>query len=642
MASPSFVTANFVARELGFRMTGGWAQGDQATNAWFSPLATYEERLASMLDDVAELGFSAVDLWGAHLSWRWATPEHIEIARRQLAGHGLAVRSYAAWVRGGAADLRAACRLCASLEIPMIAGGSDLVATDRALAVAILREHGIACALENHTERDATTMLARLGEGDEDVIGVALDTGWCGSQGWDALAALEELRPRLMAVQLKDVRSPRRERSGFELTDMGHETCRLGEGIVPVEALTRALRTQGFRGPIGIEHEPEDFDPRDDIAASLELVQRWWAETPTSDLRPLRVAVIGCGNIANAYGAAMRDRPELEIAGATDIDESRAAAWVEAFGGTLYPSLDSVLADNSVEAVVNLTTHRAHREVIAQALEAGKHVHTEKPLAMSYLDAAALVRLAEERGVRLSCAPVTWLGEAQQTAWKLIRDGAIGTPRVAYATVDWGRIERWHPHPEPFYEVGPLVDVGVYPLTLLTAWFGPVERVTAGGGIVLPERTAIDGRRFTVQTPEFLVALLEFRSGLLARLTTNFYVGDPAVNRAGIEVHGDDGSIATAWFAATASVRLGEFGGSYRRVAPVRPPLGSGPSWCDWAAGVVGLAESLRQGITHPTTGAHAAHVVEVVEAVQRAAREGAAVRVTSGFPAPDPQPWAS
>src|SRR5690606_13149357 len=132
---------------------------------------------------------------------------------------------------------------------------------------------------------------------------------------------------------------------------------------------------------------------------------------------PLRVVVVGCGNIAGAYGEAMRSRSEIRILGASDIDPARAAAWVEKNGGRAYASLDAVLADPEVEAVVNLTIQHAHVPVITSCLEAGKHVHSEKPLAATYAEARRLVELAEARGLRLSCAPVTWLGEAQQTAW---------------------------------------------------------------------------------------------------------------------------------------------------------------------------------------------------------------------------------
>jgi len=640
--SPSFVTANFVARQIGYRMSQGWMQGDDAVNAWFAPLGTFSARFEEMLLEIKALGFTRLDLWCAHLHWKWATPQHLATARQMLARHGLAVRSYPAWVGGGAAELHAACRLCTALDIPLFAGHCEYFATDRAAAVAILREYGVTYAIENHPEKNAAAMRARLGEGDEDVVGVALDTGWCATQGWNPLAALTELGPRLKAVHLKDVKAPRAAKTGLPFIDLGHETCRLGDGIVPIPAIVAELRRQGFRGPIGIEHEPEEFDPREDVRISRERFEQWWSAVEVKEAAPpLRVAVVGCGNIAGPYGEAMRAHPEIAILGASDLDPTRAAGWTAKFGGRTYPSFDAVLADPAVEAVVNLTIQQAHVEVVTRCLEAGKHVHSEKPLAPTGPEAWKLVELAAARGLRLSGAPVTWLGEAQQTAWKLVRDGAVGTPRVAYATVDWGRIESWHPNPEPFYAVGPVFDVGVYPLTLLTAWFGPVRQVKSGGGVIMPDRRTKEGRPFTLRTEDWTVSVLKFASGLQARLTADFYVGDPAENRAGLEVHGDAGSVAIGWHAATSPIRVGRFGEPYHRVPPVRVPAGTGEWWCDWGAGVLELWRGLRTDRPHPTGGAHAAHVVEVMQAVHQSIRENRAVEINSGFPAPEPLAWA-
>ncbi len=637
----SFITANFVARQNDYKITG-WMMGDNAVNAWFAPLETYQARFEAMLLEVKALGFSSMDLWAAHLHFRWATLQHVEIAKSLLAKHGFAVRSYAAWVPGDPSDLHAACRVCAALDIPYISGHIELVAKERIVAVAILREHGVAYAIENHQEKSIAEIRARLGEGDEDVVGVALDTGWCATRKWDALAGVKELYSRIFCVHLKDVKAPRPEKTGLEFTDMGHETCRLGDGVVPVRAVLQELRERGFRGPISIEHEPEEFNPSNDIREGRELAEQWWAAIEIKEIAPpLRVVVVGCGNIATGYGEAMLKRREIKILGASDIDQSRAWAWAQKHGGCAYASLDEVLADPQVEAVVNLTIQQAHVEVVTRCLNAGKHVHSEKPLASTYAEARGLVALAGAKGLRLSCAPVTWLGEAQQTAWKLIRDGRIGTPRVAYATVDWSRIEQWHPNPAPFYAVGPVADVGVYPIALLTAWFGPVARVIAGGGVIMSDRTTKDGKPFKLTTEDWTVAVLEFAGGLRARLTSNFYVGDPAENRAALEIHGDTGSISTAWFSASSPVRLGKFGEKYRRVPPVRPAAGFGEWYCDWSAGVYELWRALRNHQPHPTGAAHAAHVVEVIASVHQSIREGKAVGIQSTFPAPQPLAWA-
>jgi predicted dehydrogenase/sugar phosphate isomerase/epimerase len=642
LPAPSFITANLVARPLGYRMTQGWGQGDQASNEWFAPLETFEARFDALLGEIKALGFQSIDLWCAHLHWRWATPQHVETAKQLLGKHGLAVRSYPAWVMGGAADLHAACRLCVALDIPYFVGNCELFTTDRAAAVAILRVHGVGYAIENHPEKSSAEIRARLGTGDEDVVGVGLDTGWCGTGGWDALAAVMELGSRMFAIHLKDVKPRRAEKTGLEFVDMGHETCRLGDGIVPIRAIVEHLRATNFRGAISIEHEPETHDPRAEVRESRERVEQWWDGVQTREAAPpLRVVVVGCGNIAGQYGEALRRCPEIQILGAQDLDPARARDWVAKHGGEAYGSLDEVLADPQVEAVVNLTIQQAHVEVVTRALEAGKHVHSEKPLAPTYAEAKRLVELADAKGLRLSCAPVTWLGESQQTTWRLIRDGRIGTPRVAYATVDWGRIESWHPNPAPFYAAGPVFDVAVYPIALLTAWFGPVRKVTAGGGLLMPERKTKEGKPFTIATEDWAAAVLEFESGLQVRLTANFYVMNASQWQATLDFHGDAGSINTEWYTATAPVRLCTNGSPYRRIPLVRESAGTGRWYVDWAAGVVGLWRGLRTGQPHPTGGAHAAHVVEIMEAVHLSLRQGRAIQLTSRFPAPPPQDWA-
>ena len=218
----------------------------------------------------------------------------------------------------------------------------------------------------------------------------------------------------------------------------------------------------------------------------------------------------------------------VRIAGATDVDRSLSAAFVDRFGGLDYPSLADVLADPAVDAIVNLTFPSVHAEVTTAALEAGKHVHSEKPLAETTRAARTLVDLAADRGLRLSCSPITFMGDAQETVWRLVDAGAIGPVRVAYAEVNWSRIESWHPRPQPFYRIGPFADVGVYPLTILTAMFGPARRVTAFGTILYPDRTTTAGEPFSPEAPDFGVAVVELESGTVVRLTANFYVGATA------------------------------------------------------------------------------------------------------------------
>jgi predicted dehydrogenase len=350
----------------------------------------------------------------------------------------------------------------------------------------------------------------------------------------------------------------------------------------------------------------------------------------------MRIALVGAGNIADRYAACFVAEPELELAGATDLDPARAGTLVGAHGGRAYPDLEAVLADDAVDTVVNLTVPQAHHEVAAAALAAGKHVHNEKPLALRHEDALHLIELAREHGVRLGAAPTTLMGEAQQTLWKLVRDGAVGRVRAVYAEANWDRLERWHPDPRSLYAVGPLVDVGVYPLTILTALFGPVRRVQAYAATLEPERTLKDGTAFTPGAPDFVVAVVEHESGVVTRQTASFYVG-PCSQR-GIEVHGDEGSIwLPTWAEANSRVELQRRGGSYERVEPVREPY----EGIDWGRALVDLAQAIREGRPHRASAKHAAHVVEVLNAAERSAASGAAVAVTSGFAPPEPMEWA-
>src|SRR5690606_12466175 len=164
------------------------------------------------------------------------------------------------------------------------------------------------------------------------------------------------------------------------------------------------------------------------------------------------------------------------------------------------------------------------------------------PLALSYADAQRLLALAENQGLRLSSAPITYLGEAQQTIWQRLREKRIGPVRLAYAELNHGRIETWHPNPVPFYDVGVVWDVGIYPITLLTAFLGPVEKVTAFGKVLFPDRVTLGGEPFRITTPDMVVALLEFQSGTLARVSCNFYT-TTSRQGASLEFHGDNGSL---------------------------------------------------------------------------------------------------
>ncbi len=355
----------------------------------------------------------------------------------------------------------------------------------------------------------------------------------------------------------------------------------------------------------------------------------------------LNIAILGCGNISTGYSKTLKPYTNrVKIVGYYDLMADRAEAFTHEFGGRAYDTVDALVADPDVDLVVNLTIHTAHYATCKQALEAGKHVFCEKPLALKYAEAKELCELAEAKGVILAGAPMTFMGEAQQTAWKAIRDGVTGTPRLVYAEVNHGRIESWHPAPGPFYAVGPLWDVGVYPLTLATTFFGRVSRIaTAYQRVIFPHRETKDGNAFTIETPEFTTAVIELESGPIIRLTTNFYVkGENTHQKGRFEVHGDAGSVVLDNFQQfNAPVEASAFGEKLAPLEYVREPFVG----TEWGRSVVEFAEAVEAGRKPRVSGRQAAHIVEVLEAITTAAQSGSPVELTSSFDPPAPMDWA-
>jgi len=356
-------------------------------------------------------------------------------------------------------------------------------------------------------------------------------------------------------------------------------------------------------------------------------------------MAPLGIGIVGTGNIAGGYATDALTHPEIRLVAATDLDTDRAVAFAATHGCRAHATIEDLLADDEVDIVVNLTVHHAHFEVTKRALEAGRHVYSEKPLALRSTEARELVELAAARGRRLGCSPSTFLGEAQQTAAGVIEGGRLGAVRAVYADVSWGRIETWHPAPEPFFDVGVLVDVAVYPLTLVTTMLGPARSVRAWGWSLEPERRTVDGASFRIGSPDLVVAAVELDGGAVVRLTASFYVGRPAKLRGSIEFHGDEGSLALGSFQDyDATVEVGPYGGDYESVPLVRP----GYHGTAWARGVAEMASAIAEDRPHRASGEQAAHVVDILEgAATSIADGGRLIEIRSSFARPPLMPWA-
>ncbi len=258
----SFITANFVARELEYNMTQGWMQGDSATQEFFKPIKTFEGRFIAMLEEITAMGFSNLDLWGAHLHPDWATAEHLQLARDALHNQQISVSSLAAWC-GDLDTLAGFSRVANGIGAKIIAGGMPVLHQTRAEALMILQDAGVKIAIENHPEKNAQEILMQIGA-DSHLVGAAPDTGWWGTQGMDSPTALRELGRHMLTVHFKDVK------------EVGsHHTCRFGDGIVDLENSLATLKEIGYNGVIGIEHEPETHNPTDDILYSKNRLETW-------------------------------------------------------------------------------------------------------------------------------------------------------------------------------------------------------------------------------------------------------------------------------------------------------------------------------------------------------------------------------
>jgi L-ribulose-5-phosphate 3-epimerase len=258
----SFVTANFIAREAGYRLTAGWDEGQQATEAFFRPAATFERRFDEMLTEICEMGFQAVDIWTGHLSPAWATAEQVVQARHSIERHGLRLVSVAGYFGSTPDEFEPFCRLAADLGAPLLGGVAPVVGTHRDQVVALLQSFGLRLAIENHRERSATELLAALGLAP--LTGACVDTGSFATRGCDASEAIEQLGERVIHVHFRDV-----------VPGGSDASVALGQGCVPLEACVAALRRLRYSGAISVEHEPEDRPPHEECRASLRLLRSW-------------------------------------------------------------------------------------------------------------------------------------------------------------------------------------------------------------------------------------------------------------------------------------------------------------------------------------------------------------------------------
>jgi predicted dehydrogenase len=337
--------------------------------------------------------------------------------------------------------------------------------------------------------------------------------------------------------------------------------------------------------------------------------------------------------ISSYYLENMIRFPDLRVHAIADLDHARAAARADEYGLTAL-SVDGLLSRDDIEIVLNLTVPAAHFAVSRQILERGKHVWSEKPIALSRREARALLDEADRRGLRMTCAPDTFLGGGLQTAQRTIVAGRIGEPTCALAITQSPGPEGAHPNPAFYYDTGggPLLDMGPYHVTALVQAMGPVERVSSVSSTALPTRLirvgADAGTEFPVRVPTQCMALLEFVSGACATVITSF---DSGIHRDLLEFHGTKASLEVPdpnRFAGT-----GRFVPRHGEPEDV-PAVGS--TW-GRGVGVLDLARAIRGEVPERASGALGYHVLDVLLGIEEAARAGQPVTLESTVASPPP-----
>ena len=352
-----------------------------------------------------------------------------------------------------------------------------------------------------------------------------------------------------------------------------------------------------------------------------------------------KVGIIGCGNISDTYFKGCPAFEVLQITACADVDMARAHAQAAKYGLRAL-SVDELLADAEIDLVINLTVPMAHAEINVRALEAGKNVHTEKPLAVTRADGQRTLELAARKQLRVGSAPDTFMGGGLQTCLGLINAGAIGEPVAASAFMVGRGPEAWHPSPDSFYQTGagPMFDVGPYYLTSLLCLLGPVRRVTASARASFAERTAghpdVLGRKIRVDTPTHIAGVLEFRSGLICTLITSFDIWHSQLPR--IEIYGSTGTLSVPdpnTFGGPVLLRNAE-DANWREM-----PLTHGYTENSRGIGAADMVHALRSGRPHRASGALAYHVLDLMHAFHDAARAGTHVELASTCQQPAPLP---
>lgn len=353
-----------------------------------------------------------------------------------------------------------------------------------------------------------------------------------------------------------------------------------------------------------------------------------------------KIGILGCGSISERYIRFAKELyfDDFEVVACSDIVMERAKSRSEEFGIPRACTVEELLDDPEVEIVVNLTVPKVHAALSLSCLEHGKHVYTEKPLALDRESAIKILEMAKARKLRVGCAPDTFLGAPVQTARKLIDSGWIGRPVGVNAIMTQHGNELWHPDPAFFYQpgAGPMLDMGPYYFNILVSLIGPVESVVAMQRVTFPERKIMTkpkyGQIIHVEVPTYISGVFQFAGGAIGTFTTTFDVWN--TKQPFLEIYGETGTMILPdpnFF--TGSVLVSR----YQEKEWTEFPILSEYAGKERGIGLADMARSIRTGKSHRASGELGYHVLDIMCTFDEAARSGEKKKIASTCARPAP-----
>lgn len=352
----------------------------------------------------------------------------------------------------------------------------------------------------------------------------------------------------------------------------------------------------------------------------------------------MKAGILGCGGLGGVYADACRRLPGVEIVACADedFDRARELADGQRIPRALRP--EQLLADHEVGLIINLTPPTVHGTTSAGILRAGKHVYSERPLAVRRRDAREIMGYARERALRIGCAPDTFLGAGLQTCRRLLDAGAIGEPISGAAFVFAQAAGEEADALSVKKSGGPLFERGPFCLTALVALLGQVRQVTAATRAITESRTVTrgpqEGSKVSVERPVHVAAVLEFDSGALVNLTASHEVAAHRLPH--IELHGTEGAMILpdpSTFGGPVLVRRRDEA-EWREI-----PLAFGYAGGQPGVGLADMAAAISEDREHRASARMAYHVLDIMHSILDSAKAGRHVEVASSMIRPEPLP---